>query len=57
MRCAELQIACDPVVARKAVDSALFRYYRASRLEFYLPADPRGIYHDHEAPHRKGRSA
>ena len=46
-RCKELKIACDETVARKAIDSALFRYYRAMRLEFDLLPDPRGIYHDH----------
>jgi hypothetical protein len=49
-RCDELHIPCEPGVARKAVDSALFRYCRALRLEFELPPDPRGIYHDHKAP-------
>ena len=46
-RCTELRIACDDEVIRKAVDSALFRYYRAVRHEFDLPPDPREIYHDH----------
>jgi hypothetical protein len=49
-RCQELHIPCTPDVARKAVDSGLFRYYRTLRLEFGLPADPRGLYHDHQAP-------
>lgn len=49
-RCSSLRIACDRTVARKAIDSALFRYYRAMRQEFDLPPDPRGIYHDHVRP-------
>ena len=53
-RCEELQIPCTPDVARKAVDSALWRYYRALRLEFDLPADPRGIYHDHKVRRTMG---
>jgi hypothetical protein len=49
-RCDELHIAHSPAVIRKAVDSALFRYYRSVRLENDLPADPRGMFHDHEPP-------
>jgi hypothetical protein len=50
-RCEKLGIRpCNPDVARKAVESALFRYYREMRQEYDLPADPRGIYHDHELP-------
>jgi hypothetical protein len=49
-RCEALHIACTEDVARKAIDSALFRYYRALRLEADLPSDPRGIYHDHVRP-------
>lgn len=49
-RCHELDIACDGETARKAVDSALFRYYRQARLDGDLPPDPRGIYHDHLRP-------
>jgi len=49
-RCQQLGIAVNDDVARKAVDSALFRYYRQMRLTHALPADPRGIYHDHEHP-------
>jgi hypothetical protein len=49
-RCKELRIPCDAALARKSIDSALFRYYRALRLERDLPADPRGIYHDHVRP-------
>jgi hypothetical protein len=49
-RCRELKIECSPTVIRKAIDSALFRYYRNVRHEFELPPDPRGIYRDHVRP-------
>lgn len=45
-RCEELKITYTPETVRKAVDSALFRYYRQMRRDFELPADPRGIFHD-----------
>jgi hypothetical protein len=54
-RCLELGIPHDDVAIRKAVDSALFRYYRVQRLEQDLPPDPRGIYHDHQRPRRATR--
>jgi hypothetical protein len=51
-RCDELRIAHDDEALRRAIDSALFRYYRGMRLEFDLPPDPRRIYHDHLRPKR-----
>jgi hypothetical protein len=51
-RCTKLRIPCDPATVRKAVDSALFRYYRTQRLEHDLPADPRQMYRDHLRPRR-----
>lgn len=49
-RCIELRIEHNESVVRKAIDSALFRYYRKMRLDNDLPGDPRGIYHDHVRP-------
>jgi hypothetical protein len=49
-RCKRLGIACDDVVVKKAIDSALFRYYRQMRLDHGLPPDPRGFYRDHIRP-------
>jgi len=46
-RCHTLGIAWVDVVAWKAIDSAIFRYYRTMRHDFDLPPDPRGFYHDH----------
>lgn len=51
-RCQELHIDADDVAICRAVDSALFRYYRESRLMAGLPPDPRGIYRDHILPRR-----
>jgi hypothetical protein len=46
----QLGILHDDEVVRKAIESALFRYYRELRLQGDLPADPRGLYHDHVRP-------
>lgn len=54
-RCDELHITHDDIVVRKAIDSALFRYYRQLRHEYDLPPDPRGIYHDHSTATRSQR--
>jgi hypothetical protein len=56
-RCAQLRVGCNATVVRKAIDSALFRYYRALRLGADLPPDPRGLYHDHVRPKTTRRTA